>query len=168
MSDEKKRILLVDDDAAILRGYKNVLTLRGFSVETATDGAEALARLGATDFDVIVSDVSMPTMGGLEFLRAIRERDLDVPVVLMTGDPSLDSAVRAVNYGACCYLIKPIEPQKLEDAIRRAARLHEMALLKREALEVASIEGNGSVTAQAWRPGSPWLWIGCGWRTSPS
>lgn len=94
MSDDKKRILLVDDDAALLRGYKNALTLRGFSVETASDGSEALTRLGTTSFDVIVSDVSMPTMDGLEFLRAIRERDLDVPVVLMTGDPSVASATR--------------------------------------------------------------------------
>jgi EAL domain-containing protein (putative c-di-GMP-specific phosphodiesterase class I) len=135
------RVLLVDDNAAILRAYQNALTLRGYAVETATNGKEAIGRLDASRFDVIVSDVSMPEMDGLEFLRAVRERDLDVPVILMTGEPGVNPAMRAIEYGAFRYLLKPVEPQTLDDIVRRAVRLHDVARLKRQAFEVAGVGG---------------------------
>jgi len=80
-------------------------------------------------------------MTGLEFIRAVREHDLDVPIVLMTGNPALATAVKAVEYGAFGYLIKPIEPSDLEHHLRRASRLHHMARLKRQALELVGREG---------------------------
>ena len=89
MTDEA-HVLLVDDDYTLLRAYKNALNARGIVVETAMDGLDAKARLDKVAFDVVVSDINMPGYGGLEFLRAVRERDLDVPVVLMTGRPSID------------------------------------------------------------------------------
>jgi EAL domain-containing protein (putative c-di-GMP-specific phosphodiesterase class I) len=78
----------------------------------------------------------MPGYGGLEFLRNVRDRDLDVPVVLMTGKPTVDSSIRAVEYGAFRYLVKPVLPEALVDVIRHAVRLHKLARLKREALEL--------------------------------
>jgi EAL domain-containing protein (putative c-di-GMP-specific phosphodiesterase class I) len=83
----------------------------------------------------------MPQMNGLDLLRAVREHDLDVPFILMTGGPAIESAVRAVEYGALRYLIKPIEPSQLEEVVRRAVRLHQIARVKREALEVLQSEG---------------------------
>jgi EAL domain-containing protein (putative c-di-GMP-specific phosphodiesterase class I) len=70
----------------------------------------------------------------------VREHDLDVPVILMTGEPGLDSAVRALEYGAFRYLVKPVDPQDLADTALTAVRLHQMARLKREALELSGDE----------------------------
>jgi EAL domain-containing protein (putative c-di-GMP-specific phosphodiesterase class I) len=134
-------ILLVDDEQSIARAYARTLGAAGFSVETAGDGRAAAAAARDRDFDVIVSDITMPEMNGLELLRAVREHDLDVPVVLMTGGPAIDSAVRAMEYGALRYLIKPIDPAELEEVVARAVRLHQMAKIKREALEMFRLEG---------------------------
>ncbi|HEX6244430.1 MAG TPA: response regulator, partial [Polyangiales bacterium] len=79
------RLLLVDDDELVLRDYGRVLRASGFVVDTALDGPTGLERLADASYDVIVSDVAMNHMTGLEFLRAVRARDLDTPVVLMTG-----------------------------------------------------------------------------------
>src|ERR1700743_2546025 len=102
-------VLLVDDERAIARAYARVLGSAGFDVACAYDGKEAAEAARTRRFDVIVSDITMPEMSGLELLRSIREHDLDVPFVLMTGGPAVDSAVRAVEYGALRYLIKPID-----------------------------------------------------------
>ena len=134
-------ILLVDDEQSIARAYARTLGAAGFSVETAGDGRAAAAAARDRDFDVIISDITMPEMNGLELLRAVREHDLDVPVVLMTGGPAVDSAVRAMEYGALRYLIKPIDPSELEEVVARAVRLHQMAKIKREALEMFRLEG---------------------------
>jgi EAL domain-containing protein (putative c-di-GMP-specific phosphodiesterase class I) len=134
-------ILLVDDEPAIARAYGRTLGVAGFSVVTAADGREAAAAARDQNFDVIVSDITMPVMNGLELLRAVREHDLDVPFVLMTGGPAVDSAVRAMEYGALRYLIKPVEPAELEEVIARAVRLHQMAKIKREALEMLRLDG---------------------------
>jgi EAL domain-containing protein (putative c-di-GMP-specific phosphodiesterase class I)/ActR/RegA family two-component response regulator len=129
-------LLLVDDDAAVMRAYCAVLTRHGATVETASGGTEAAGRVKAHAFDVIVSDISMPGMSGIEFLKIVRAYDPDVPVILMTGEPGLESAVRAVEYGAFRYLAKPVGNQELWDTVLRAARLHKMAKLKLEALEL--------------------------------
>jgi EAL domain-containing protein (putative c-di-GMP-specific phosphodiesterase class I) len=130
------RLLLVDDDAAILRAYRSALSRHGATVETATTAKEAVLRLKTAQFDVIVSDISMPEMNGIEFLRAVRAHDVDVPVILVTGEPSLESAIQAVEFGAFRYLAKPVAADELWETARRAATLHEMARLKRKALEL--------------------------------
>jgi EAL domain-containing protein (putative c-di-GMP-specific phosphodiesterase class I) len=128
------RVLLVDDDPAILRVYEKGLTRNGAVVETASNGKEAAARVQVASFDAIVSDISMPEMTGIELLKAVRAHDLEVPVILLTGEPSMESAVRAVEYGAFRYLAKPVAVQDLWDTVLRAASLHQLAKVKREAL----------------------------------
>lgn len=132
--DEGLRLLLVDDDPSILRSYGRALGHLGAIVELASNGAEAVERMKSGSFDVVVSDLLMPGMTGIDLLKAARAQELDVPIVLMTGDPSLDSAVRAVEYGAFRYLSKPVEIGALWETVSRDARLHKMAKLKREAL----------------------------------
>jgi EAL domain-containing protein (putative c-di-GMP-specific phosphodiesterase class I) len=107
-------------------------------VESASDGEAAAQLILARAYDVVVSDVSMPRMGGLDLLRRLRERDLDLPLILMTGGPNLDAAIQAVEYGAFRYLLKPFKADVLVDAVLRAARLHALARLKSEA---AQLEG---------------------------
>ena len=135
------KVLLLDDEPAILRAYSALLQKAGYDVEKANDGAEALGRLRSQSFDVIVSDISMPRMSGLDFLKAVRERDQDVPVVLMTAAPGLETAMKAVEYGALRYCVKPVERDELVDTVRRAVALHGVAQLKREALELQGVEG---------------------------
>jgi EAL domain-containing protein (putative c-di-GMP-specific phosphodiesterase class I) len=134
-------VLLVDDEQSIARAYARTLGMAGFQVEIAFDGKTAAEAARARNFDVIVSDIAMPEMNGLELLRAVREHDLDVPFVLMTGGPAIESAVRAVEYGALRYLIKPVSASELEEVVARAVRLHQMARIKREALEMLRMDG---------------------------
>jgi EAL domain-containing protein (putative c-di-GMP-specific phosphodiesterase class I) len=134
-------ILLVDDEPTIVRGFARILTAAGFSVQVAHDGREAAELARTKSFDVIVSDIAMPEMNGLQLLRSVREHDLDVPVILMTGGPAVESAVQAMEYGALRYLIKPVEAKYLEEVVARATRLHQMAKIKREALELFRLEG---------------------------
>src|SRR5206468_438630 len=80
-------VLLVDDEPALVRAYGRTLEQTGFSVSSAGNGTEATKLLQQRSFDVIISDIQMNGGGGLEFLRTVRQRDQDVPVVLMTGSP---------------------------------------------------------------------------------
>jgi EAL domain-containing protein (putative c-di-GMP-specific phosphodiesterase class I) len=129
-------VLVVDDDVPTARGFGRVLSAAGFNVTLANDGAEAVAAAQKTSFDAILSDIAMPGMNGIELLKAVREHDLDVPVILITGGPAIESAVAAMEYGALLYLIKPIEAQPLEEAVTKAVRLRQLARIKREALEL--------------------------------
>jgi EAL domain-containing protein (putative c-di-GMP-specific phosphodiesterase class I) len=128
------RILVVDDEEDLLRGNCRWLTSAGYRVEGVGDGAQAAARFKAEAFDLVLSDISMPNMTGIDLLRAVREQDLDVPVILMTGNPGVDSASRAIELGAFRYLIKPVDPSELLQVVQMALRMCQMAKLKREAL----------------------------------
>jgi EAL domain-containing protein (putative c-di-GMP-specific phosphodiesterase class I) len=135
------RVLLVDDDPAVRRAYTATLKRPGWTVETASNGREAAERVEGGAFDVIVSDISMPEMTGTEFLKAVRAHDVEVPVILMTGEPEVESAMLAVEYGAFRYLAKPVRGKELCEVVMRAARLHQMAKLKRAALELPGAGG---------------------------
>ena len=130
-------VLLVDDDVAILRAYKKALASLGMTVETTGSGEDAIELVKSRSFEAILCDISMPGMTGIEFLRNVRAHDLDVPVILMTGEPNLESAIRAVEYGAFRYLTKPIENEELRAVVTRATGLRKMADLKREAMALA-------------------------------
>jgi EAL domain-containing protein (putative c-di-GMP-specific phosphodiesterase class I)/ActR/RegA family two-component response regulator len=129
-------VLVVDDEDALVRGVQRVLARAGFSVDAVSNGQEAVALLEQKVFDCIVSDINMPGMSGIDLLRAVRERDLDVPVVLLTGAPTVTTAAHAVEYGAFQYLMKPVESADLVQLVDKASRLGRMARFKREALQV--------------------------------
>jgi EAL domain-containing protein (putative c-di-GMP-specific phosphodiesterase class I)/ActR/RegA family two-component response regulator len=133
-SETTGRVLVVDDELAVLRLHERVLRSAGYEVVAATDGLHAQAAVREQRFDVIVSDISMPGLDGLGLLRAVRARDLDVPVILVTGEPTVDAAMKAVEFGALNYLVKPIAGRTLTDVVAHATRLHHIARLKRSAL----------------------------------
>jgi len=130
----KPRILLVDDDDGLLEISGQILRAEGFDVTSCTSGQAAIDVLDTRHFDAVISDVRMPGLDGLGLLRAVRERDADLPVVLTTGDPSFEGVSEALDHGALHYLIKPVPLEKLVDTARRAVRLGTLARLKREAL----------------------------------
>src|SRR5262245_65384460 len=86
----------------------------------------------------------MPGMTGLELLRSIREHEKDLPVVLVTGLPALESATEAIDYGAFKYLVKPIDPAALRSTVDQAVQLYRLARIKREALDFLGIGGGAS------------------------
>jgi EAL domain-containing protein (putative c-di-GMP-specific phosphodiesterase class I) len=135
------RLLLADDDVMVLRAYSQLLTRAGFTVDTAASGTEALDRVARARYDAIISDLDMPGLDGLSFLRAVRAQDLDVPVLLVTGGPALETAVEAIEHGAFRYFSKPISGAALTGAVTEAVRLHRLAKLKREALAVLDSDG---------------------------
>lgn len=124
-------ILLVDDDCEVRSALRAALAPR-FQILEAENGRYALGVLAEHIPDLIISDVSMPDMDGVSLLREIRNRDLDIPVILVTGEPALDGAVKAVEYGALRYLTKPVEPSLLHELVDQAIGMRQMALAKRE------------------------------------
>jgi EAL domain-containing protein (putative c-di-GMP-specific phosphodiesterase class I) len=127
-------VLIVDDESAIRFGVSEALRHRGYEVEAVGDGKEALGRLAARRFEAVLSDISMPGMSGLELLRRVRALDFDLPVVLLTGDPRLETAIEAVDAGALRYLQKPVSIAEIEGALENAVRLCRLARWKRDAL----------------------------------
>ncbi len=136
MNDAKKGVVLVvDDEDALRRAFARSLEEAGFEVAQAATGKEALKLLESNQFDTVVSDITMPGMTGIELLRAVRQRDHDVPMILVTGNPSVDSATQAVEHGALRYLVKPVGKGVIAETVERAVKLHRVARLKREAAE---------------------------------
>jgi EAL domain-containing protein (putative c-di-GMP-specific phosphodiesterase class I) len=128
------RVLIVDDDRALLEVYSDILENEGFSVSAAFDSECALRALQADPYDVVLSDVVMPGGSGVDLLRAIRRWDLDVPVVLATGSPTVETAVQALEMGVLHYLVKPVASAELVRCVGHAAELRKLAAVKREAL----------------------------------
>lgn len=118
--EQKGRVLLAEDEPGLLRHYRRILDGAGYDVEVADDGASGVALYKTGGFDVVVSDVSMPGMDGIELLRQIHAFDQDAPVVLMTGGPSVGTAIEAIEYGALKYLTKPFAPSELIASVSRA------------------------------------------------
>ncbi len=129
------RVLVVDDDLAIRRVCARVLGAEGWTVVLAEDGRAAIVELEAAKapFDCVLSDVNMPELDGFGLVRELRTRDSDLPVLLMTGDPSLHGAVRAIDQGAVSYITKPFDQEALAAAVARAARVHGVQRMRRRA-----------------------------------
>ena len=128
-------VLIVDDEPALLRGLERTLSLAGFDVVTAKDGDTAIQQLKNASIDVVLTDIELGGMSGVDLLRIVRAYDLDVPVIFMTGKPTLDTAIEAVSLGALQYLVKPLDEQALTKTLARASKLHRIALLRREAMK---------------------------------
>jgi two-component system response regulator HydG len=115
--NSKTKVLLVDDDASSLGSTQKILEMAGFDVALARDGQEALEVFRSHSFDLVISDVRMPRMTGLEFLRALSFCGGGIPVILMTAFGRVDEAVGAMKLGAVDFLTKPFKRQALLDAV---------------------------------------------------
>jgi EAL domain-containing protein (putative c-di-GMP-specific phosphodiesterase class I) len=136
-SSEPRLALVVDADAEVRGNFSRVLQENGWSVLEAGQGEAALELVSKRAFDAVVCDVGMD---GIDFLRSVHEQEPDLPVVMVTGVPALDSATRAIEFGAFRYLKKPVAPDLLTTTLDRAWQLHRLAKLKREALELVGAE----------------------------
>lgn len=129
------RVLIVEDEPELARAYVRILRRAGLTVEIATDAEAGLKRLQSEEFDALVSDVALPAADGLDLMRMLRAHLPDLPVVLMTAQPTLDGAIRSVEMGAFRYLVKPVEPDALFDVVSKAVRSGREARIQRIALQ---------------------------------
>jgi DNA-binding response OmpR family regulator len=130
------RVLVVDDDLVLRRSVERLLQAKGYDVVTAEHGREAVTLTREHDFDVVLSDIAMPELDGIQLLRTLQGNAVDLPVVLITGEPAVTTAVQALEFGAFHYLTKPVDLQTLEEVVDKAASLHRMTMMKRRALEL--------------------------------
>jgi DNA-binding NtrC family response regulator len=119
MGATMKRLLLADDEPALLNLFRKVLEQEGFEVVTADDGALALAVLQGGGIEMLVTDIEMPNMTGLELLRRVRQEVPELPVIIMTGGSALKTVPEAYGLGVTQFLLKPVLPVQLVTTVRQ-------------------------------------------------
>jgi DNA-binding NtrC family response regulator len=112
-------VLIVDDDPGIRNMLSSVLSNEGFAIETAANGKEAIKTCEKTPFDVALIDIELPDMKGTELLKKLKQMQPKIVMIIITGHPTLESAVKAVNQRADGYLLKPFEVVDLLEMIKR-------------------------------------------------
>jgi DNA-binding NtrC family response regulator len=116
----KGRILIVDDEEIVLRSCQRILRDDGYQIDVARDGLAALGLVNENDYDVLILDIKMPKMDGIEVLRRVKEARPDIDVVMITGLHDIGTAVQAMKLGALDYLPKPFEPEDLQMLVAKA------------------------------------------------
>jgi len=118
------KVLVVDDEANLRKVLATMLRRDGYDVTVAVDGEQALGEFQKNGADIVVTDMVMPKLGGLELLRALNAANPDVPVIIITAHGTVDSAVEAIKMGAFDYITKPFDQAELSAVIAKAARAH--------------------------------------------
>lgn len=124
-------LLVVDDEDPLRRAFARTLENAGYTVVQCANGILAVEFVKSQQFDVILTDITMPSMTGIQLLRHIREHDPDVPVVLITANPAVESAAQAVELGALRYLIKPVTPHDLITMVNSAVETSKLLRMRR-------------------------------------
>lgn len=124
------RVLLVDDEEKFLEVLSQRLGTRGIDASTATSGEEALVKIKNKNFDVIILDVMMPGIGGIESLKRIRQENPEVQIIMLTGKSSIEKAVTAMKEGAIDFLEKPADIDKLLEKIENARQKKTLLVMK--------------------------------------
>jgi DNA-binding NtrC family response regulator len=153
-----ERVLIVEDDPATRVGLAELVGAWGFTTDEAGNGEEALQKVTTFRPAIIVSDLLMPRMGGLELLRALKDQLSDLTLILLTAQGTVESAVEAIKEGAYDYLSKPVDPQRLRilltKAVERQETLREVKQLRRQLREQGSfgrIVGNSPSIRSVYR-----------------
>jgi DNA-binding NtrC family response regulator len=115
----EKNILVVDDEKNIRTTLQQVLAASGYKVETGVNGEDGLSRLAESHFDIVLLDMKLPGIDGIEVLRQMRHKAVDTPVVMITAYGTVESAVEAMKLGAVDYIRKPFSPEQIRDIVKR-------------------------------------------------
>ncbi len=129
------KVLVVDDEYTTRTSLTDILRLEGYEVEAVPNGTLALQKLAETAYDVMLLDLMMPGIGGLEVLARVDEMRHDVEIVLLTAHSSVESAVAALRHGAVDYLIKPAKPEEIIQAVGKAVQRRQRRLRQHHLLE---------------------------------
>ncbi len=139
MDKTAEKIVIIDDEKRMCDSLAALLGGEGYQVESFQTSPEAVEAIRHAKVDLVLTDIKMPAMDGFEILKTVKEIDEEIPVILMTGYASLDSAVEAVSLGAYDYLMKPVEYTDLSLAVRRALEKRKADLSRRQLLEELKI-----------------------------
>jgi DNA-binding NtrC family response regulator len=123
---KKVRILLVDDDEEALETLSDILQEKGFRTESAKTGKEALAKAKEQFFNIVLLDIKLPDMSGIEVLKALRGKHLSTMTIMITANATVQNAIDANNFGAGAYILKPIDPETLFRAIKDCLKKQEI------------------------------------------
>ena len=114
------RILIVDDEEIVIRSCLRILAADGYEVDTSRDGLEGLGKIHENNYDVLILDIKMPKMDGMELLQRVKEAKPDIDVIMITGLHDIETAVQAMKMGAFDYLPKPFDPEEFQMVVERA------------------------------------------------
>jgi DNA-binding NtrC family response regulator len=141
-STSGERVLIVEDEPSTRLGLTELVSTWGFTTDSAADGEEALQRITTFRPSIVISDLVMPRMGGLELLRALKEEGTAITTVILTAQGTVETAVEAIKEGAYDYLTKPVEPQRLkillDKIVERQDTLREVKVLRKQLREHGS------------------------------
>ena len=139
-------ILIIDDEKAIRKTLAEILSYEGYKIDEAVDGEEGLKKFGEKIYDVVLCDIKMPKVDGIEFLEKARDMNPDVPVIMISGHGNVDTAVEAVKKGAFDYISKPPDLNRLlitlRNALDKQSLVAETKVLKRKAGRTQEMVGN--------------------------
>ncbi len=136
---DKPRILIVDDEPNVRFVLERTLVKDGYLLETAADGAEAIQKLGQAAYDLLLLDLNMKPVDGIQVMNAVRERGSDIVVIILTAHSSIESAVEALRLGAFDYLYKPASPEAIRQRVSEGIQFRQQALRRTRLL--TQIEG---------------------------
>ena len=150
-----KKVLVIDDEQPTLNMFRLLLAAYGYETLTAVNGAEGVAAFESERPGIVLTDVKMPVMDGIEVLRRIKDIDPHAEVIVITGHGDMDLAIRALNLDATDFINKPVQRQALNQALRRAEERIAIAKSKAEEIQVEETDAaavlsiRGSVTARS-------------------
>jgi response regulator RpfG family c-di-GMP phosphodiesterase len=142
LHDESPRVLVVDDEKVIREILSDFLTMEGYVVRTVEDGQAALKELQRRTYNLVISDLKMPNMGGLELLERIADQNLNVLCVIMTGFGTVETAIEAMKKGAYDYILKPFKVEEVVHVVQRGLdrqRLQQENMRLKEALSIYKV-----------------------------
>ncbi|MCK4385110.1 MAG: response regulator, partial [candidate division Zixibacteria bacterium] len=116
----RANVLVVDDEQVVCNSCKKILNQQGHNVQTASSGREALKKVEEDKYDVLIADWKMPEIDGMEVLRIVKKNHPEIIVIMITGYPSVESAVKAMRLGVSNYVPKPLDPDELTQALKKA------------------------------------------------
>ena len=116
----RANVLVVDDEKTVCKSCKKILIQAGYNVDVALSGEEALNKVKANGFDVVITDWKMPEIDGIEVARRIKKENPNIAVIMITGYPSVETSIKAIRSGVSDYVPKPFTPEELSDAMIRA------------------------------------------------
>jgi DNA-binding NtrC family response regulator len=118
--NDTRNVLIVDDETVIREGMRRILENDGYHVELSASGKAAIEKIQEQHFHLVITDLKMPGMDGIEVLKTIKILQPDVPVIIITGYVTVDTAVEAMRNGAVDYLAKPFTPDQISEKVRKA------------------------------------------------
>src|ERR1041385_2071646 len=141
-------ILIIDDEKSIRKTLGEILSFEGYKIEEASDGEEGLKKFRERNYDVVLCDIKMPKIDGIEFLQKAGESNPDIPVIMISGHGNIETAVEAVKTGAYDYISKPPDLNRmlitLRNAMDKTTLVAETKVLKRRVTKVQQIIGESA------------------------